>query len=200
MMQGGSDRRHRVQHHGSRGLLRDGERRLRLHLDRDAARCERLVIGCQDVGHVSNASRSRHASRIPTKRKSSMPLTRARWSSCFDRGHGRSCHGCAQLDGFLPFAAAATAEAWRSARTCGRARRLPPDNQRQHRARPHDRDAEGLKNADEIAKIPASPRSSRPAATWHSGFRSPDYERYQHRARRNRQGRSAVLAGLARSP
>ena len=47
------NRRHRIQFHRSRDLLRDGECRLRLHLDRDAARFARLGSGGAHVAHMS---------------------------------------------------------------------------------------------------------------------------------------------------
>ena len=59
------DRRHRVQRDRSAHLLRDGERRLRLHLDRDAAQRSRLEPGRAHVAHLpAREGGSRRAHRI----------------------------------------------------------------------------------------------------------------------------------------
>ena len=59
------DRRHRLQRDRSPDLLRDGQRRLRLHLDRDAAQRPRLEPGRADVAHVpAREGGSRRAYRV----------------------------------------------------------------------------------------------------------------------------------------
>ena len=75
------DRRHGVQRHRSGDLLRDGERRLRLHLDRDAAQRSRLGGGGADVAHLSRTRRRcpASASPTPTSARSSTRSTPARW-------------------------------------------------------------------------------------------------------------------------
>ena len=113
-----------LQRHRSGDLLRDGQRRLRLHLDRDAARPARL------------AGRGAHVAHLPDRqggaRRPRRLHRRARNPACARRrrargrgphgGHGRGSDRSAQLD-LLPAArpAAATAAARRSTRRCGAA-------------------------------------------------------------------------------
>ena len=75
------DRRHALQRDRSGDLLRDGERRLRLHLDRDAARPARLGGGGAHVAHVSarEGRARRRASPTPTSARFSTRSTPARW-------------------------------------------------------------------------------------------------------------------------
>ena len=72
-----SDRRHALLRDRSVHLLRDGQRRLRLHLDRDAAWPARLGSGGADVAHVSRRRRRSPAcaSRTPTNARFSMRST-----------------------------------------------------------------------------------------------------------------------------
>ena len=120
------DRRHRLQLHRSGHLLRHGECRLRLHLDRNAARSARLGAGGPYVAHLpARQSRSGRARRL--RRRTRDPARHRRRRSGdrrADRGHRRRGDRGAELD-LLP--AARPAQPGRRPgfrrRTCGAASR-----------------------------------------------------------------------------
>ena len=131
------DRRHGVQLDRPGDLLRDGERRLRLHLDRDAARRSRLGGGRAHVAHLpERESRARRARRLHRRARDSARARRRRAGRRgADGGYGRRGHRRAQLD-VLP--AARPAQQRRRSGVRSRdvrrgARRISPDHQRQHR-------------------------------------------------------------------
>ena len=99
------DGRHGLRRHRRRHLLRDGERRLRLHLDRDAARPARLGGGRAHVADLpARESGARRARRL--RRRARDPARarrrRARDRRADGRHRGRGDRG-AQLD-LLPAA------------------------------------------------------------------------------------------------
>ena len=118
------DRRHAVQRHRSGHLLRDGQRRLRLHLDRDAARLARLGSGGPHVAHLpERQGGARRARRL--HRRAGDPA-RARRRRAGGRGadgrHGRTRRSRrATGPTSRRSAGAATAAARRSTRRCGAA-------------------------------------------------------------------------------
>ena len=112
-------------------LLRHGQRRLRLHLDRDAARPARLGNGRADLAHLpareggaGRARRLRRRARDPARAR----RRRARHRRADGRHGGRGDRG-AQLD-LLPAARPAQQRrrpGLRRQHVGRRARRLPPD-------------------------------------------------------------------------
>ena len=100
-----SHRRHALQLHRSGHLLRDGERRLRLHLDRDAARPARLGGGGADVAHVSEREGGPGCARRLHRRARDPARARRRRAGRRrpDGRHRRRSHRGAQLD-LLPAA------------------------------------------------------------------------------------------------
>ena len=99
------DRRHAVQRHRSGHLLRDGQRRLRLHLDRDAARPARLAGGGAHVAHLpARQGGARRARRLHRRARDPARARRRRARHRrADRRHGGGSDRGAQLD-LLPAA------------------------------------------------------------------------------------------------
>ena len=140
------DGRHGVQRHRSGDLLRDGQRRLRLHLDRDAAQRRAIGKRSRACGARARTPRPFPASASPT------PMS-ARSSMRIDAGalvivvptvdiEGRGDRG-ARLD-LLPAARQAQPRrrpGLRRRDVGQRSRRLSQHDQRQHRADRDDRDA-----------------------------------------------------------
>ena len=126
-------RRDRPEH-----LLRDGQRRLRLHLDRDAARPARLAGGGADVAHVPDTRRRCRACAwpTPTSARFSTRSTPARWcSSCRPWTPSQEAIDVREL-GLLPAARPPQQRrrtGLRRRHVGQRARRLSQHDQRQHR-------------------------------------------------------------------
>ena len=133
------DWRHAVQRHRSRHLLRDGGRRLRLHLDGNAARPARLAGGGADVAYVSQREGGPGRTRGVHRRARDSARARRRSSRDrrADRRLGRRGDRGARLD-VLP-AARASERRRRAGVRVGdvgrRAWRLSQHHQRQRRAR-----------------------------------------------------------------
>ena len=119
------DGRHALQRHRSGDLLRDGERRLRLHLDRDAARPARLAGGRAHVAHLSaREGRSGRARRLHRRARNPACARRRRARHRrADRGHRRPRRSRGARTGPTSrrSGGAATAAARRSTRRCGAA-------------------------------------------------------------------------------
>ena len=118
------DRRHALQRDRSGDLLRDGQRRLRLHLDRDAARRARLGAGWRACGAPARTRRRcpACASPTPTSARSSTRSTPARSSSsCRRSTRWKKRSQARNWTYFPPLGGAATAAARRSTPACGAA-------------------------------------------------------------------------------
>ena len=98
-------RRHAVRRDRSVDVLRDGQRRLRLHLDRDAAWPDRLAECRADVAHLpAREGRARRARRLHRRaRDSARARCRRARRRRPDRRHRRGSDPGAQLD-LLPAA------------------------------------------------------------------------------------------------
>ena len=118
--------RHAVQRDRSGDVLRDGECRLRLHLDRDAARPARLAGGRPHVAHLSaREGRSGRARRLHRRARNPACARRrrARHRRADRRHRGRSDRGARTGPTSRRSAGAATAAARPSTRRCGAASR-----------------------------------------------------------------------------
>ena len=117
-------RRHGVQLNRSRNVLRDGERGLRLRLDRDAAQLARLGVGRQNVGRVSAREGCAGSPRRVHRRARDSARAR-RWRARARGADGR--HRCRKPSKrgtgrtFRRSDAEATAAGRRSTRPCGAA-------------------------------------------------------------------------------
>ena len=204
-------RRHAVQRDRSGHLLRDGQCRLRLHLDRDAARPARLAGGGAHVAHLpAREGRARRARRLHRRARDPARARRRRarlvvptvdtvaeaiearnWT--YFPPLGRRSNGGGQ---------AFDAAMWGG--VPGGYRNTINDNIVLILM---IETLEGLKNADEIAKVPGvsadlrrqrRPRQLLRLPAGHARLRARD----QHRARRGDQGRRPAVRAVrvARSP